>query len=343
MAAFEAAVQIGAHALETDIHLSRDGVVVLSHDKDLKRCFGVQDKIIDCDWHKLSQLRTIREPRQSMPRLRDLLEYLAAPGREHVWLLLDIKTDNDPEEVMRLIAETLASVPAGASPSGIEQEDEDGLLDNSSIEKRGSSPARPTPTWHSRVVLGVWSDKYLPLCSQHLPGFSIAYIGFNTLFANRFFAAPNISFNMLYHSLMGPLGFYFRRRARRESRPVFAWTVNDEKHMLWCIRRGIDGVISDDPKRFLELCADVERERVEVRGEDRSGMAVIEEEEKGGPEDSWTLKEWYIFLRVAVLAFLFGIFWCVRSPIGVARRFREPVRHGQPKQQPRSRTRLSRR
>lgn len=31
MAAFVAAVEIGAHAIETDLHMSRDGVVVLSH------------------------------------------------------------------------------------------------------------------------------------------------------------------------------------------------------------------------------------------------------------------------------------------------------------------------
>lgn len=31
MAAFRSAVEIGAHAIETDLHLSRDGVVVLSH------------------------------------------------------------------------------------------------------------------------------------------------------------------------------------------------------------------------------------------------------------------------------------------------------------------------
>ena len=31
MAAFEGAVEVGVHALETDVHLSRDGVVVLSH------------------------------------------------------------------------------------------------------------------------------------------------------------------------------------------------------------------------------------------------------------------------------------------------------------------------
>ena len=31
MCAFKAAVKIGAHAIETDLHLSKDGVIVLSH------------------------------------------------------------------------------------------------------------------------------------------------------------------------------------------------------------------------------------------------------------------------------------------------------------------------
>jgi glycerophosphoryl diester phosphodiesterase len=31
MSAFKGAVEVGAHAIETDIHITRDGVVVLSH------------------------------------------------------------------------------------------------------------------------------------------------------------------------------------------------------------------------------------------------------------------------------------------------------------------------
>jgi phosphatidylglycerol phospholipase C len=31
MAAFEGAVKVGADAIETDVHLTKDGVVVLSH------------------------------------------------------------------------------------------------------------------------------------------------------------------------------------------------------------------------------------------------------------------------------------------------------------------------
>lgn len=113
MVAFEGAVNVGAHAIETDLHISKDSVVVLSHvrrlfypqicsqlkeaclysskDANLKRCFGREEKIIDCDWSFLETLRTTREPHVAMPRLKDLLEYLATPGLEDIWLLLDIK------------------------------------------------------------------------------------------------------------------------------------------------------------------------------------------------------------------------------------------------------------
>ena len=85
------AAEAGTHALETDVHLSKDGVVVLSHDPTLKRCYGKPDKIIDCEWEYLRTLRTIGENPQPMPRLLDLLEYLANPELEELWVLLDIK------------------------------------------------------------------------------------------------------------------------------------------------------------------------------------------------------------------------------------------------------------
>lgn len=37
MGAFKGAVEVGAHAIETDLHLSRDGVVVLSHVRNQRR------------------------------------------------------------------------------------------------------------------------------------------------------------------------------------------------------------------------------------------------------------------------------------------------------------------
>jgi hypothetical protein len=57
----------------------------------LKRCFGRPEKVIDCDYEFLSKMRTLKEPHEPMPRLADLLEYLAQPGLEDIWVMLDIK------------------------------------------------------------------------------------------------------------------------------------------------------------------------------------------------------------------------------------------------------------
>ncbi|KAI4934610.1 hypothetical protein J4E85_002468 [Alternaria conjuncta] len=224
MASLRGAVEAGADALETDIHLTKDGVVVLSHDRNLRRCFGRPEKVIDCDYEFISKLRTLQAPHEPMPRLIDLLEYLAQPGLEDIWVLLDIKLDNDADDVMRLIGETINSVPA--------------------------APSRP---WSKRIVLGCWAAKFLPLCSRYLPGFSISHIGFSTLIASHFFSVPNVSSNMAQAILMTPWGRMFIRRAQGDGRPVYGWTVNSESRMRWDIRQGLDGVVTDDPKLFLEI------------------------------------------------------------------------------------------
>jgi hypothetical protein len=135
-----------------------------------------------------------------------------------------VQLDNNADDVMRLIGETIRSV-------------------------------RPSPTrpWHKRIVLGCWAAKYVPLCSHYLPGYSVTHIGFSTLVAEYFFTVPNISFNMQQNILMAPWGRRFIRRAQRQQRAVYAWTVNEEGRMRWDIRQGLDGVITDDPKLFLEV------------------------------------------------------------------------------------------
>lgn len=159
-----------------------------------------------------------------MPRLLDLLEYIAQPGLEHIWLLLDIKIDNNSDDVMRLIAKTLASVPPGQRP------------------------------WNQRVVLGIWTAKYLSLCTEYLPGYPISHIGFSTCYARQFLKVPNVSFNILQKALFGPIGSRFMRDVKKAKRPLFVWTVNEVNLMKWSIQKHVDGVITDDPKTFKQIC-----------------------------------------------------------------------------------------
>ncbi|KAK4449171.1 glycerophosphoryl diester phosphodiesterase [Podospora aff. communis PSN243] len=250
MGAFRGAIEVGAHAIETDLHLSKDGVVVLSHDATLKRCFGIDKKIADCDWEYLSTLKTTREPKQSMPRLSDLLEYIAQPGLESRWLLLDIKVDDDGHDLLSRVASVLASVPT------------------------------PRP-WNERIVLGGWNENYLTLCRTLLPSFPIALIGFSPIYASKFLSQPDVNFNMLQKTLVGPIGSRFIKAVRKSGRSLFLWTVNDEEWMEWSIRKEADGVITDDPKLFLEVCErdsgeeGAEGKVLSRRGKGRRALRVV--------------------------------------------------------------------
>jgi len=224
LCSFKAAVEVGAHGLETDVHISKDGIVVLSHDSTLKRCFGVDKKIIDCDWSYLSTLKTLKEPHDSMPRLVDLLSYLDSPGVEHVWLLLDIKVDNNRDDILRLISLEVLRTPHSSRP------------------------------WSSRIILGVWAAEYVPLCEHYLPGFRIAFIGFDIFYARRFLGDRRITFNLMQPMLVGPFGQRFLRDARKNNQAVYVWTVNRPISMRWSIRKQLDGVLTDDPAKFLEVC-----------------------------------------------------------------------------------------
>ena len=56
MAAFSAAVELGADGLELDIHLSRDGIPVVIHDESLERTTDGQGLVADASLKQLQQL-----------------------------------------------------------------------------------------------------------------------------------------------------------------------------------------------------------------------------------------------------------------------------------------------
>ncbi|KAI0412689.1 PLC-like phosphodiesterase [Xylaria grammica] len=223
MAAFRAATAAGADALETDLHLTRDGVVVLCHDETLQRCYGNEAKVRDLDWSEISQLRTLREPHEPMPRLVDLLEYLELPGLEDIWLMLDIKTHDGAEEMMKKVAEALASVPS------------------------------KTP-WATRVTPCCWNATYIKLSMTYLPDYPITHLGFSLSYARCLIDIPNISFSMMWQTIASPFGKSFLRDMKQLGIPVYVWTVNEEAWMEWCVRKEVSGIITDEVALCREVC-----------------------------------------------------------------------------------------
>lgn len=60
-------------------------------DASLKRCFGVNKKVAKSDYEYLKTVTMIQEPHEPVPRLYELLQYLAQPEAAHIWAFLDVK------------------------------------------------------------------------------------------------------------------------------------------------------------------------------------------------------------------------------------------------------------
>jgi glycerophosphoryl diester phosphodiesterase len=86
---FARALRDGANALETDAHVSKDGHVMLAHDPDLSRVFGVTSQIMDIPRAELERL--------GVPSLAEVLA--AFPG---VPINIDIK-QREPRMERRIV------------------------------------------------------------------------------------------------------------------------------------------------------------------------------------------------------------------------------------------------
>ncbi|KAK4501501.1 hypothetical protein PRZ48_007310 [Zasmidium cellare] len=227
MAAFKAAVDVGAHALEMDLQLTKDGILVISHDPTLQSQFGRPAKIADHEWHDMQDLKTVAEPHEPVARLIDILTWLSQPEAHHVWILLEIKVGANAKDIMQHTGQLLRSMP----------------------------PAPGAKAWNERIVITVLPPSYLTLVAENLPGFPVAHVGFSRSHIQDLLPIPGLSFNIAFPLLVLPGGSRFlTQMQKKHDKPVYAWVVDEEHTMKWCIWHGLDGVLTDDPEKFLDVC-----------------------------------------------------------------------------------------
>ena len=98
-AAFHHAVSLGYRYLETDVHLTADGLLAAFHDPDLQRTCGVEAKISELTWSEIAALRV--DEREPIPLMSELLERW--PDRR---FNIDCKSDDAVEALATLIDTT---------------------------------------------------------------------------------------------------------------------------------------------------------------------------------------------------------------------------------------------
>lgn len=108
--AFRGALALGADFLELDVHLSKDGEVVVIHDPTLERTTTGQGAVADRTWAELSALTLAGTAGERIPRLRQVLDLLG-PATSGLLLEIKVRADGAPyagieERVVRLLAES---------------------------------------------------------------------------------------------------------------------------------------------------------------------------------------------------------------------------------------------
>jgi len=111
LAAFRGALTLGVDLIELDVHLTRDGEVVVLHDPTLDRTTTGRGPVAERTWAELTTVTLKGAPDEGVPRLRDVLELLRPPRTPG--LLLEVKVGATgarypgiEEKIVRLLSET---------------------------------------------------------------------------------------------------------------------------------------------------------------------------------------------------------------------------------------------
>lgn len=218
MAAFEAAIEGGFPYIETDVHLTADGVVVAFHDDHLDRVTDGTGAIADLTWDEVSEAR-VGSDGSGVPRLDDLLA---------TWP--DVKVNIDPKA--DAVVEALAAVVRAAGAiervcCGSFSDDRLARLRDLLGPDLCTSLGPRATTKLAAASLGAPIRRLPAPCAQ-VP----THIGPKRLVTKRFV-----------------------RTAHDLGLQVHVWTIDDPVEMAQLLDLGVDGLMTDDAptlRRVLE-------------------------------------------------------------------------------------------
>ena len=213
MAAFEVAVSLGYRYLETDVHLTADGVLVAFHDPDLERTCGVDVTIADSTWSALSELRV--DGREPIPLMADLLDRFP-DARFNI----DCKSDAAAPALVELVRERelLPRICVGAF-----------------------SHARLTKL---RALLGPG----LLTCMSPQETARLRITGGLAGTAQRVAQVPVRASDSGIGRRITVVTERFVDAAHRRGSAVHVWTIDDPAEMHRLLDLGVDGIMTDHPE-----------------------------------------------------------------------------------------------
>ncbi|WP_406632356.1 glycerophosphodiester phosphodiesterase [Amycolatopsis sp. WGS_07] len=220
--AFQRAAAEGYRYLETDVHATSDGVVVVHHDATLDRTTDGRGAIATQTWEQLKNVKI--DGRVPLSRLEDLLEELP-----DAFFNIDVKADSAVVPFVRALRRTGAVERVAAAS----------FSDSRLARLRKLAGPKLLTAMGPRSAFLVWANGWAPL----LPV---------SRFASGWLAQVPVR--------QGPLTVVdrsFVKSAVRRGFEVHTWTIDDADQMRTLLDLGVHGIVTDRP----DLLREVLRER----------------------------------------------------------------------------------
>jgi glycerophosphoryl diester phosphodiesterase len=231
LVAFQGAIELGIQYLETDVHLTRDGHVVVFHDAGLERTTNGHGLVRD---HTLGELRAL-----------DAAYRFSPDGKTFPWRGKGVRIPRF-EELVDLDANVRLNVELKQPGVGLERAffelcEEHALFDRVLVAAaehaiarrfRALSRGRIAQSASAREVLGFW----LAVRARVSRAWPISYDALQVPVRQSGLTVVDASFLNAAHAR----GLH-----------VHVWTIDDPEEMRRLVALGVDGLMSDRPDRLL--------------------------------------------------------------------------------------------
>lgn len=214
MEAFRLALDMGADGLELDVHLSRDGEIVVTHDENVRRVTGGVDREIrDMTLSEIRQLDVCngmeRYRGARIPTLSEVLDFLKTNS---LFLNIELKTGEVLYE--------------GIERKTVEMVHAYGLQD--------------------RVIYSSFNHYSLMLARQADPKARIGLL-YSEAMVDPHVYAMHLGANAIHPYDLTLLVPHTVENCLRNGIEVNPWTVNEEKNMRWLLSLGCNALITNVP------------------------------------------------------------------------------------------------
>jgi glycerophosphoryl diester phosphodiesterase len=235
LASFRRGLADGASILESDVHLTRDGVPVLIHDDELSRLTNGSGRVRDHSADELQRLdaafhwspdggRSFPERGRGhrIPRLDEALEALPRARFN-----LELK-----EDVPGMVVQTVAAVAKAGRAADVLLTS---ALDSVMAELREHVAAQGLD-----VALGACTGEVARVALAALRGAAPEPGPMALQIPSEFAGRPLVTRELVVH-------------AHRHGVQIHVWTIDEEDEMRALLALGVDGIVTDYPARLAAL------------------------------------------------------------------------------------------